>query len=112
MNLPKLSPLPNGNWVLLDSFGIEVDGVSIVVPAGFETDGASIPRALWRLCGNPMEVPRLYAAICHDWLYYAKPCTRKQADCFYRDAQISFGVGRLKAYTEYYALRLFGGSHW
>lgn len=84
------------------------------IPAGFKTDGASIPRFLWRLCGTPLDVPRIYAAIVHDWLYSGgKPgVTRAEADAIYRDILIALGVSRTRAYVEWIALRLCGGSHW
>lgn len=42
-------------------FGLEV-------PAGYEFDGASIPRALWSLIGSPFEPDYLKAACFHDWI--------------------------------------------
>ena len=54
---------------LVEKFDVKFRGEDYSVPAGFETDGASIPRFLWRICGHPMEAPRLYLAIIHDWFY-------------------------------------------
>ena len=111
-DLPKLSPLRDGTWMLLEDFRIHLWDMDITVPKYFITDGASIPRFLWRVCGTPMDVPRLYAAIVHDYLYAEKLVSRKEADQIYRDFQIELGVSKWKAYTEYYALRLFGASHY
>lgn len=97
-----------------DCKGVLADA-QLTVDQGFVTDGASIPRFLWRVCGTPMDVPRIYAAIVHDWLYTAGhhgSYTRADADRIYRDYQIALGISRLKAYTEYYALRVFAGGHW
>ncbi len=90
-------------------------GWRITVPAGTITDGASIPRLLWRLCGHPLEVPRVYAAIVHDYLYGGggpAGMMRKEADKIYRDLLKRYGFGAFKAGVEYHALRLFGASHW
>jgi len=88
--------------------------VAMTVPAGFRTDGASIPRALWRICGHPLEVPRIFAAAAHDYLYGGGVAgvTRSEADrCYYRLLR-HFGVGSMRAHIEYFALRLCGWTHW
>ena len=53
--------------VLLSDWTVSVRGHTFA--AGTTTDGASIPRFLWRICGHPYQVPRAYAALLHDWLY-------------------------------------------
>ena len=55
--------------VLAEDWTVRVRGYEFVVPAGTRTDGASIPRFLWRVCGHPLQAPRLYAALLHDWIY-------------------------------------------
>jgi hypothetical protein len=44
------------------------DGRVWAVPAGFLTDGASIPRALWSTVGGPFEGPYRVAALLHDYV--------------------------------------------
>lgn len=85
---------------------------SIEVRRGFDFDGASIPRFLWRVCGHPMEIPRLAAALAHDWLYAAHKTSRKTADEIYRAICRKMGIGAIRAAVEYRALRMFGGSSW
>lgn len=101
-------------WKLTHDWTIYFRGESYIVPINTETDGASIPRALWILCGHPMETPRLYAALLHDYLYGGgdPDATRADADDLFRDLQIALGVPRWKAYVEWAALRLCGKSHW
>lgn len=91
-----------------------IGGVRVTVPMGFTTDGASIPRFLWRICGHPFEAPRIYAAIRHDWHYSGgdPSVDRKAADMIYRSDLLALGVSRYKVTIEYYALRLCGWSHW
>jgi len=103
-----------GLWELAADWSIVYAGEVYRLPVGFQTDGASIPRFLWRLCGTPLEVPRLYAALVHDWLYSGgdPEATRQDADALYRDIQIALGISRFKAYVEWSALRMCGGSHW
>ena len=108
--------------VLQEDWTVEVNGYRFTVPAGTSTDGASIPRFLWRVCGHPLQAPRVYAAMLHDWLYTgeesgldgAQPSdvTRKQADECYYALLRHFGVSAWRAKVEYWALRMFGGSHY
>lgn len=113
---PLLYP-PEGSrpdWELVADWRVVCGDKVYTIPAGFATDGASIPRFLWRVCGTPLEAPRLYAAIVHDYLYSgAVPgVTRAEADAIYRDMLIALGVSRFKAAVEYYALRAFGWTHY
>jgi hypothetical protein len=82
------------------------------VKAGFVFDGASIPRALWRLCGHPLEAPRIAAALAHDWLYAAKEAERADADAIYKTICQWVGISSFCRNVEYMALRLFGWSAW
>src|SRR2546426_7470924 len=50
----------------------------IVVPAGFVTDFASTPRAIWAVL--PPSGRYQLAAIVHDFLYWDQSCSREQAD--------------------------------
>jgi hypothetical protein len=68
------------------------DGWLIEVPAGFETDFASIPRALWALIPPRGRYNR--PAIVHDFLYRFAPvdpltkqaCTQARADAILKEA--------------------------
>lgn len=100
---------------LMEAWAVSVGPFeAVVVPAGTRTDGASIPRILWPLCGHPLQAPRAYAALFHDYLYSGgvPGCTRAQADKCYFLLLRHYGVSWLKAKTEYCALRMFGWSHW
>lgn len=94
---------------------IELDDgtvVEISVKANFVFDGASIPRALWRVCGHPLETPRIAAALAHDWLYAAQVCKRDEADLIYRVILRAVGVAWWRRWTEWIALRAAGGVAW
>lgn len=121
-----ISTLGETKAVLAEDWHIaEVCGFTFTCPAGTTTDGASIPRFLWRLCGHPLMAPRVYAALLHDWLYSGAPVadtrvasawpidiTRKEADVCYYALLRHFGIPAWVAAIEYYALRLFGASHY
>lgn len=90
----------------------------ITVPAGFDCDGASIPRLLWTLVGSPMTGRYRDAAIIHDWLYHQSrrwpraKRSRKDADRVFYEAMRANGVGYERAHIMYWAVRLFAGSRW
>lgn len=116
---PVLSPpREGGGWRLEKDWTVRMAGSDgrwseLTVKAGFKTDGASIPRWLWRLCGHPLEVPRLYAAMVHDYIYSGYvDMKRKEADALYREMLIALGAPKWKAYAEWTALRAFGWTHW
>ena len=94
--------------------GILPDGrvFEIWINEGGVFDGASVPRALWRLCGHPMSLPRMAAALPHDWLYRAKVCDREIADLIYRTIERMAGIGDFNSGVEYKSLRWFGDSAW
>ena len=109
-------PTPgDANATLVEDWEVWIRGWRFAVPAGTATDGASIPRALWAVCGHPLQAPRVYAALVHDWLYGGggpRSMTRAEADAVYRDLLVEYGWGRGKAWVEWAALRMFGASHW
>ena len=116
INRPQLEPFSTDGddelWQLVSDFYVEVDGLPFTVPKDFLTDGASIPRILWRVCGHPLSTKRLPIAVFHDWLYWqGRPFSRDQADEIYRDGLLALGFPKWKANLEYYALRWFGGAH-
>ena len=111
---PVLTPYGEDIWELMYDWTVIFRGEFYSVPAKTCTDGASIPQALWFICGHPLQVPRLYAALLHDYLYDGgdRYATRRDADDLYREMLLALGVSRLKAWIEWAALRLFGGAHW
>ena len=112
---PSLEPvIADEVWELTQDWHIAILGRGVVVPKGFLTDGASIPRFLWRVCGHPMGTQRVIPAIVHDAIYAGAIAgfTRKEADQIYADALVELGFPKRKARLEYAALRLFGAAHW
>lgn len=100
--LPPREPL----WLLERHF---------VVPAGYVSDGASVPRLFWRLLSPPIDPVTLAPSIIHDWLYdnaWKYDLTRLECDRWYRDALIANGYQKWKANLTYFGIRLRGGRHW
>ena len=84
------------------------------VPAGFSSDGASVPRVFWRIIFPPGDQKALRAAFLHDFIYRTHPegWSRKQADDLFRRVLIEDGISRNSANMAYWGVRLFGVSAW
>lgn len=101
-----------GLWELTAplAYDSELLGKVIVVPSGFVTDFASIPRlpfVYWAEGGKGSK-----AAVVHDWIYSAQSVDRKTADQVLREALLACGYSRITANLFYAAVRAGGGSHW
>jgi hypothetical protein len=85
----------------------QAPGLTVTVPAGFETDFATVPRAFWP-CFNPAG-PWRAAAIVHDYLYTRQArCDRFLADVIFRAAMHALRVPAPRRLAMYYAVRAFG----
>ena len=82
----------------------------LVVPEGFITDYASVPRApltYWLFGGIGDE-----AVVVHDFLYETRTVTRDLADLVYGEALEACGVARWRRAAMVLAVQLFGGSRY
>lgn len=87
-------------------------GIGARIPAGFVSDGMSVPRFLWRILGATIDSKTLGPSIVHDWLYQTHILTKSEADGWYYAQLVDNGYGRTKALLVWLGLRLFGWSHW
>lgn len=103
------------NWKLVSDFIVDADGISnrrIIVPIGFETDFASVPRIpiVFELFGNRAHEP----AVVHDYLYTlgGSDADREYADQVLRAGIITFNKDSVLAENMYLGVRAGGASHW
>jgi len=82
---------------------------SIVVPAGFITDLASIPKPLQSI--ESKTGPSMAPAILHDYLYWYQPCTKDEADAVFYVAMLSMDVGRVVTPAIFQAVSDFGSAY-
>lgn len=87
---------------------------ALTVPAGFQSDGASVPRFFWRVVFPPGDQKALRAAFLHDWIYRTHPqgWSKADADKLFRQVLVEDGVSRSSAELAYWGVRLFGGQSW
>lgn len=117
----RLDDLEDGSYRMKVSreFGYRCSelGIDIWVPAGYISDGATIPQFFWRVIGGKWG-PYRSAAVPHDYLYsdgnvaYPK-VTKKQADLLFLYRMRELGIGIVRRTLMYWAVRLnFRGGHW
>lgn len=110
---PSLTPFDDGEyWVLGNDlvFSIRQTGQRIVVPRGFVTDFASVPRIFWTFFPKHGEYTR--AAIVHDFLYWQQKCSREQADELFDIVMEASEVDSTTRFTIYAAVRVWGDDAW
>lgn len=111
----KLVHLAENRWQLDEPFVyVTRAGRVITVPAGFETDGGSIPRPLWWLY-PPFGGRCDEAYVIHDYAYAEAErleLSRAEADALMLEAMEVLGFRASGRWILYQTLRLFGGLAW
>ena len=109
-------------WEIVKDFHYEINGKQYVIPAGFQFDGASIPKFLASFL-SPVGV-LLIGGLIHDYAYkYSalKPKSdkdaillldQKKADEIFRDINIEINGFYFLNYLAYWALRIGGFVAW
>ena len=119
----QLQFIDGKHWAVLSPFeyrlGTEDGEESIIIPIGFETDFASIPRGLWNIF--PPAGPYGKAAVIHDWMYQYRTvltptgtrlCDRGEADRALREGMEVLGCGWTTRHVIYTGVRLGGWRPW
>lgn len=106
--------LDDGHYVLSEElvYFSELLNKEIIVPKGFKTDFASVPRvpiAYWLFGGRAH-----HESVIHDYLYRTIPhiCSRKQADQVFKEAMIIRKKGIFVRNSMWLGVRLGGWSSW
>ena len=105
----------NGDCIqLLEDLSYTYNGKSFTVPAGFISDGASIPEFLWASISPAIDPRTLDGALAHDFLYRSgsHPFTRKEADSLFYDYILAHNLGCFRSWKAYWGVRLFGRKAW
>jgi hypothetical protein len=89
-----------------------LDDVEYIIPAGWISDGASIPRLLWPVLGSPFVGKHRAGCILHDFLYWKNVESQNYSDlCMYHKNRLD-GVGWIKANLLYTGLCIGGWVAW
>lgn len=98
-------------WRLLAPFSyLDPDHGLIEVPAGFETDFASVPR--WPLMFALLGQYGHAAAVLHDRLYSTGQLSRADADRVFLNALRSSGIARWRAWLMWAGVRIGGANRY
>lgn len=83
---------------------------TFTVPAGFQTDLASVPRppVIYLLTWDTARS----AAVVHDWLYSSRQVWRKVADAVLREASEVIGVPPWRRWLMWAGVRVGGSAHY
>ncbi len=114
-----IEPLSHGGLYVLarnlpvDPMDFGIDKLKFIVPKGFVTDGASIPRFLWRVTDTPFSPDIITAAIVHDFLFSLDSESFIQwdfesANLLFHGMLMAHGNGSVKAGALYRAVKWFG----
>lgn len=85
----------------------EGSGEMVIVEAGFESDGVTVPRLLWWIY-PPWGHPITRAAILHDWLIHLDIYPREYTDKQFWLAVQAVGVKPVVAWVIWKLVRVFG----
>ena len=119
---PVLTYLGGRQWRLEQDYTYRDGDTTITVPAGFEFDLSSVPRALWWLIA-PFELS-IVAPLLHDFLYRhrgrppagsvepPRTYTRSEADRMFRAIMEQEGVPAWRRVVGQAAVRILGGPDW
>jgi hypothetical protein len=138
-DMPKMQPVPiataskgfwggilmwlltTRKWQICEDFNFTLEGEEYVIPAGFEFDGASVPKFLATFL-SPVGV-LLMGGLVHDYGYkYATlkkkdgttigPQDQKYMDTIFRDICIEVNGFKVLNYLAFWTLRLAGFVAW
>jgi len=110
---PAVRLLKDGRDVQLvgDLHFIDRFGKAWFVPAGYISNGASIPKALWSVLGSPWTGKHRVPAILHDYYCDMKTEPYRRVHRMFFDACVACGETKEDA-AMLYAGVLIGGPHW
>ena len=111
---PHLEDARGNVFTVLYPYRVNFGGRSFLIPRGFESDGASVPRLFWRVVFPNSDSHATTAGICHDDIYRTQPegWTREEADRMFLALLVEFGTPVRRALAAYHAVRLFGWIAW
>lgn len=90
-------------WELLEDY---VTPHGVTVPAGFKSNGASVPRIFWWFLDPATEA--FEAAIVHDYLLYMQE--KKRADATFKKVLEDHGVNWFKTTVAHLVVKLFSSN--
>lgn len=115
IELEKIIPKGKHYWKVLKNYSITINGWWILIPQGFQTDLASIPKVLRSLISK--DGRHIIAAVIHDLLYRLKAkrpfkMSRKFADAVFKNVMQQTYVNAFIYNTMWLGVRSGGWASW
>lgn len=82
----------------------------IIVPVGFLTDFASVPRVFWPII-SPID-KHANAAVIHDFMYQTNYAKKARCEEIFREAMQVLEVPNWKEFCIYWSVYAFGWKAW
>lgn len=98
-------------YLLEETVSYSTNRGTIIVPAGFIWDGASVPNGLQSV-EPAFDDETYFAALLHDWLYATEMLPREVADDLFRQAAKIGGAGGFRRFYLFWSVRIGAGSVW
>lgn len=110
LNNPRVEVLDDDLCMLTDDFILKYWDYTFIIPKGFITDFASVPRVpiAYRLFANRAKK----SAIFHDFAYSTHLASREECDKAFLDAMRAEKLPEWICKAMYYGVRLGGASHY
>ncbi len=108
---PCIKPISDYDYHTCSKMEVIIDDTRVIIPKGFVTDLASIPKVFWPVLA-PQYASFVYPAILHDFLYRCpNGITRAYADGVLYSALKSEGVSYYTSMKFWLGVRFFGLAH-
>jgi hypothetical protein len=95
-----VSPLPEHKYILIEEYIYK----DVVVPVGFVTNGADIPRLFWSFY-PPNRSDYFPAVIIHDYLCFIREY--EKADRYFKEILKALGIGSFDVFVLWGGVRFY-----
>lgn len=107
---PVLKRLENGHYRVRKPWTVSIKGRTWVVPKGYTSNGLTSPARVKAAIGDGVDHPETWAAVFHDWLFTQPGVTRAEADRWFLDLLLAYGVEPGKANLMYNTVKAYSIS--
>jgi hypothetical protein len=104
-----INPTKDRRWQLVEPFEFSVDEKHYIIPVGFWTDFATVPRVGWPLI-SPYDLG--IGPVSHDYGYYTGLDSRSYWDKVFLACMVKDKIPVWKRTSAYLAVDLFAGRVW
>ena len=98
--------------ITLEDYWFNFKDKTIRIPAGYRSDGASVPRIFWGLLSPPIDPITLEPSVAHDFLYDIKIAPRREIDYWYIMELSNNGYPDWKCILTLIGIRAGGRMHY